>query len=378
MKVALVHDWLVTYRGGEKVLRALAQLFPEAELFTLFHQPGSMPPELEQRTIHTSFLDRIPGARRRHRHFLPLFPAAIERFSLEGFDLVISSSHCAAKGVRVPEGALHLSYVHAPMRYVWDLFDDYFGPGRAPPPVRLAAHAVRPMLRGWDRASARGVHHFVANSHHIAQKIAHFYGRQAKVVHPPVELERFTDPRLGPVEESGRGGYFLWLGALAPYKRADLAIEAFRELGLPLWMAGSGQEAERLRAHLPPNVRMLGQVPDAELPALYRNARALVFTGEEDFGLTPIEAQATGRPVIAFAKGGVLETVTRQTGLFFHPQTPAALVEAVRRFEAFEQGFSPAEARRNALRFSPQAFEQGIRTELSALLDRRRRDPSAA
>jgi glycosyltransferase involved in cell wall biosynthesis len=282
-KVALVHDWLVSHRGGERVLEAICELYPGADLFTLVHAPGSVPPTIEDRRIHTSFLQRIPGIQRRYRHFLPLMPAAIESFDLTGYELILSSSHCVAKGVRKPPGARHLSYVHAPMRYMWDLFDDYFGPGRASLPVRAAATAVRPFLQRWDRRSARGVDHFVANSRHIARKIEVLYGRQASVVNPPVELERFT---AQPPSGSGRGGYFLWLGAFAPYKRLDIAIEAFRSLGLPLWVAGSGQESSRF-AQVPPNVRLLGQVPEGQIPALYRDARALIFTGEEDFGRPP-------------------------------------------------------------------------------------------
>ncbi|MHB8874081.1 MAG: glycosyltransferase [Myxococcaceae bacterium] len=365
MKVALVHDWLITYRGGEKVLEALCELFPQAELFTLLHEKGAMPQALERRRITTSFLDAIPGARARHRHLLPLFPAAIGSLSLEGFDLVVSSSHCVAKGVRKPPGARHLSYVHAPMRYMWDRFDDYFSPGRASPAVRLAARAMRPLLQAWDERSARGVDRFVANSHHIAGQIARRYGRQAQVVHPPVELERFC---ATPLAGTGRGGYFLWLGALAPYKRADLAIEAFRELGLPLWIAGSGQDSGRLARTLPPNVKMLGQVSDDDLPALYRDARAFVFTGEEDFGLTPLEAQASGRPVIAFGRGGALETVTPATGIFFGEQTREALVAAVRSFDRWEERFDPAAARAQARRFSKEAFLVRMREEVARVL----------
>jgi glycosyltransferase involved in cell wall biosynthesis len=362
MRVALVHDWLVTARGGERVLEALCRMFPDADLFTLLHQRGSQSPLIEQRRITASFLDRLPGVYARYRHLLPLMPAAIESLRLEGYGLVLSSSHCVAKGVRVPEGARHLSYVHAPMRYMWDLFDDYFGPGRAPVAVRWAARAARPALRAWDRASAQRPDALVANSHHVAGKVKAFWGREAEVVHPPVELSRFTAAPPG----EGRGGYFLWLGALAPYKRVDLALEAFRRTGLPLWVAGDGQDAARLRRELPPNVKLLGKVADADVPTLYRDARALVFPGEEDFGITPLEAQASGRPVIALGRGGALETVTARTGLFFTEQTAEGLVEAVRRFESsFEPGFQPSEARAHAERFSPAAFEAGIRAQLA-------------
>lgn len=365
MKVALVHDWLVTYRGGEKVLEAIAELYPQADLFTLIHQPGSQPSSLESRRIQTSFLQHVPGVFRRYRHFLPLFPAAIRSLRLDGYDLVISSSHCVAKGVRVPREAKHLSYVHAPMRYMWDLFDDYFGPGRAGRVTRVAARTARPFLQRWDRTSNAGVDRFVANSGHIAAKLRRFYGRGSSVVHPPVELERFSTQ---PLEGSGRGGYFLWLGALAPYKRVDLAIEAFRRTGQELWIAGSGQDLARVAGGLPPNVKWLGQVADADVPGLYRDARALIFSGEEDFGLTPLECQASGRPVIALGRGGALETVTSRTGLFFGEQSVDALVGALRAFDAFEASFRPADARENALRFTKAAFQQALRTEVERML----------
>jgi len=366
VKVALVHDWLVTLRGGERVLEALCELFPGADIYTLIHKPGTMSPIIENRRIYTSFLQHIPGIHTRYRHFLPLFPRAIESFHLEGYELVISSSHCVAKGIRNPSGAKHLGYVHAPMRYMWDLFDDYFGPGRTSRPVRMAALAVRPWLQRWDRRTAAGVDRFVANSQNIAAKIRRFWDREAGVVHPPVDLERFC---AEPTEGTGQGGYFLWLGAFAPYKRLDIALEAFRTLGTPLWVVGTGQEAAKLTSGpLPPHIRFLGNVPDVELPGLYRNARALLFTGEEDFGITPLEAQATGRPVIAYAKGGVLETVTSRTGLFFSEQTPAALAAAVRQFDAWEARFLPADARSQARRFSKDAFQRGVMAEVEALL----------
>ncbi|EAU61760.1 glycosyl transferase, group 1 family protein [Stigmatella aurantiaca DW4/3-1] len=232
--------------------------------------------------------------------------------------------------------------------------------------MRTAARSVRPWLQRWDRRTSAGVDRFVANSQHIAGKIHRFWGREASVVHPPVALERFC---AGPLEGTGQGGYFLWLGAFAPYKRLDIALEAFRALEAELWVVGTGQEASKLTSGaLPPHIRFLGNVPDAELPTLYRNARALLFTGEEDFGITPLEAQATGRPVIAYAKGGVLETVTPRTGLFFSEQTPEALATAVRQFDDWERAFVPAEARAQAQRFSRQAFLHGMEAEVEALL----------
>ena len=364
MRVALVHDWLTGRRGGELVLAQLVRLFPGSEIFTLLHVPGSVGEDVESRPIHTSPLQRIPGVAHRYRTLLPLMPAALRFLDLRGFDLVISSSHCVAKGTRVPPGVPHLAYVHSPMRYMWDQFDAYFGPGRASLPVRLAALATRPALQAWDRRTAADPDALVANSHHVAQRIARFWGREADVIHPPVDLARFGSQ--SPV--NGGGGYFLWLGALAPYKRVDLAVEAFRRTGQLLWIAGDGQDGRLLRGGLPPNVRWLRKVPDADVPELYRGARALVFPGEEDFGIAPLEALASGRPVIALARGGALETLTPETGVFFETPTPAALVEALARFEAFERGFDPARARAQAELFSEERFRAAVQLKIKALL----------
>lgn len=366
MKVALVHDWLVTQRGGEHVLEALCELFPQADIHTLVHRPGTVHPRIEARPIHTSVLQRVPRIHKLYRHFLPVLPQVIESMRLEGYDLVISSSHCVAKGIRKPAGAKHLAYVHAPMRYMWDLFDDYFGPGRASLPVRAAAHAVRPYLQKWDRESTAGVDRILVNSQHIAGKVKRFWGRDASVVYPPIALDRFCQH---PLEGLGQGGYYLWLGAFAPYKRLDIALEAFRQLEAPLWVVGTGQEAARLTSGaLPSHIRFLGPVPNEALAGLYRDARALIFTPEEDFGIVPLEAQASGRPVIAYGRGGALETVSPLTGLFFDEQTPAALVEAVRRFEAWEPHFRPADARAQAERFSRATFLRSVKAEVDALL----------
>ncbi|WP_257458509.1 glycosyltransferase [Archangium lipolyticum] len=366
MKVALVHDWLVTQRGGEHVLEALCELFPQADIHTLVYRPGVVHPRIESRPIHTSVLQRIPRIHKLYRHFLPVLPQVIESMRLEGYDLVVSSSHCVAKGIRKPPGAKHLAYVHAPMRYMWDLFDDYFGPGRASLPVRVAAHAVRPYLQKWDRESTAGVDRILVNSQHIAGKVRRFWGREAQVVYPPVALERFCQH---PLEGLGQGGYYLWLGAFAPYKRLDIALEAFRQLDAPLWVVGTGQEAARLTSGaLPSHIRFLGPVSDEALAGLYRDARALIFTAEEDFGIVPLEAQACGRPVIAYGRGGALETVSPRTGLFFDAQTPDALVEAVRRFERWEPDFRPADARAQAERFSRAAFLRSIQAEVDVVM----------
>ena len=364
MRVAFVHDWLTGRRGGELVLEQLVRLFPDAEIFTLLYRSGSVGPPIEERPIHTSALQAVPGVLRHYRTLLPLMPSALRGLDVRAFELVISSSHCVAKGIRVPSGTPHLAYVHSPMRYMWDLFDDYFGPGRAPLPVRLGARAVRPFLQAWDRRTAAGPNALVANSHHVAKRLMRFWGRSADVIHPPVDLARFGSGAPG----RGGGGYFLWLGALAPYKRVDVAVEAFRRTGHPLWIAGDGQDARLLRQGLPANVRWLGAVPDAEVPELYQRARALVFPGEEDFGITPLEAMASGRPVLALARGGALETVTPSTGLFFDAPTPESLATALERFETFERTFDPASARARAAEFSEERFREGMRARIEALL----------
>ncbi len=247
---------------------------------------------------------------------------------------------------------------------MWDRFDDYFGSGQASVPVRLAALTMRPFLRAWDVKTSRGIDRFVANSAHVARQIAQRYGERAAVVHPPVELERFTREKL----PTGPGEAFLCFGALAPYKRIDLAIEAFRRNGLPLWIAGAGQAERRLKRDLPPNVKWLGPIDDAQLPHVYQSARALIFPGEEDFGLTPIEAQACGRPVIAFGRGGALETVSAQTGRFFYPQTPHALADAVQKFiDDDEPKVDAALLRASTQRFSKAAFFAGMRAQLDAI-----------
>lgn len=370
MRVALVHDWLVTMRGGERVLDALCELFPQAELFTLLHRPGSVSARIEDRPITTSFLQRVPGIHTRYRHALPLMPRAIGALDLSGFDLVVSSSHCVAHGVRVPEGAVHVSYVHSPMRYMWDLFDDYFGPGRASLPVRVAAAGARPWLQAWDRQRAQALDHVVANSRFIAGRIARAWGREATVVPPPVELERFASL---PLTQVGEGGYYLWLGAFAPYKRLDVALDAFARLGLPLWVVGGTEADARLKGPLPDNIRFLGRVEDTEIPSLLQGARALIFTAEEDFGITPLEAMACGRPVIAFGRGGARETVTDETGLFFAEQTPASLSAAVQSFADREPSFRPERARAQALGFGRQAFLESISREVEGALERRGR-----
>jgi glycosyltransferase involved in cell wall biosynthesis len=293
-RVALVHDWLTGMRGGERCLEVLCELFPAAPLFTLLHVPGSVSPTIENRRIVASFVQRLPRAAARYRSYLPVFPLAISRFDLAGYDLVVSMSHCVAKGVRAPARALHLCYCFSPMRYVWDLYDDYFG-GRGTA-VRLLMPSLAGALRRWDRRTA-GVDHFVAISRHIAERIRRAYDRPADVLYPPVDVQRFEIADA--VDD-----YYLVVAALVPYKRVDLAVAAATRLGRRLVVVGTGPEEARLRALAGPTVTFLGWRPDAEVAGLYARCRALLFPAVEDFGITPLEAAAAGRPTIAMAAGG--------------------------------------------------------------------------
>jgi glycosyltransferase involved in cell wall biosynthesis len=317
LRVALVHDWLTGMRGGEKVLAELCAIFPDAPIFTLFHFPGSVSPAIESHPIHTSFLQRAPGLRRHYRRYLPLFPAAIEDFDLAGFELVISSSHCVAKGIIPPPDGLHVCYCHTPMRYAWDQEHAYF-PRRRGLTARLRALTLT-ALRAWDAASAARVDLFIANSSFVARRIRAFYGRDAEVVHPPVAVDFFTPaPAPAPAsaadagehrEHRDSGGYALVVSALAPYKRVEVAIAACERAGIPLRIAGDGPERERLARLAGPGVRLLGRVGDAALRDLYRGARLLLQPGIEDFGIASVEALACGTPVVAAARGGVLDVV---------------------------------------------------------------------
>jgi glycosyltransferase involved in cell wall biosynthesis len=371
-RIALVHDWLTGMRGGEHVLEAMAELVPGAELFTLIHVPGSVSPALTAIPRHTSRMQKIPGAQRRYRHFLPLMPNFVADLDVSGFDLVLSSSHCVAKGVLKGKDAVHVSYVHAPMRYVWDRFDEYFGPGRASLPVRLAARAVRKRLQDWDRSvtSEARVDRLIANSAFIAERIRDCYGREASVVHPFADLSRFTRER-----QPGRN--YLMVGAFAPYKRVDLAVEAFNRMGLPLLIVGSGQDEERLRKLAGPSVEFLGALSNEAITDLYSKARAFIFPGVEDFGITPLEAMASGTPVIALGEGGAAETVTPMTGVLFKPQTVQGLIEAVQKLEAGQIVVKPEDCRARAREFTRERFKDRLAAEIRGAWEARGKDPAA-
>jgi len=362
VKVALIHDWLTGMRGGEKCLEVFCEMYPDAPIFTLVHRPGSVSEVIESHPIHTSFLQRAPFGTKRYQRYLPLYPAAIERFDLRGFDLILSSSHAAAKGVVVHPGSIHVSYCHTPMRYVWMAYEQYFGGGRYRFPTSWMLPPVASWLRTWDVVTSLRVDHFIANSHNVAGRILRYYAREASVVHPWVDLEKF---RLDP--EVRREDFLLVISALVPYKRVDLAIETARRLGRRLLVVGSGMERARLEKLAGNNAEFLGWLPDEELLGLLQRTQALLFPGEEDFGIVPLEAMACGAPVIAYGVGGVLETVVDgRTGILFEEQEVEAMVGAVQKLET--SGLDPADARRRAESFSPDFFRMRIEEEVAAAL----------
>ena len=355
MRVALVHDWLTGMRGGEKVLEALCELHPAADIFTLFHHRGSVSAAIEAHRIEASFLQRMPFARSRYRQYLPLFPFAIEQFDLDPYDLVISSSHCAAKAVVPPGRARHLCYCHSPMRYAWDQFDAYFGPARVG--VAASRWFYRPVLAKlarWDAATATRVGRFVANSRHVAGRIRRYYNREATIVYPPVDTVFYHPADITPAS------HFLIVSALVPYKRIELAMAACERLGAGLRIVGDGPDRDRLEALGMRHVEFLGRLTDMEIRDEYRSALAVILPGEEDFGIVPVEAQACGRPVVALALGGALDTVIDgQTGVLFADADAAHLAAALERAAALQ--FDSAAIRAHAERFSRHHHLQHMR-----------------
>jgi glycosyltransferase involved in cell wall biosynthesis len=357
-RVAIVHDWLTGMRGGEAILDVVCELFPQADLFTLLQTDHKMSRTiLNGRPIHTSYLQRLMGLRRfrqGYRQLLPLFPHAVESLDLSGFDLVLSNTHCVAKGVRKKPGALHVAYVSTPMRYVWDMFDEYFGPGKSGRFTALAAKTLRGRLQRWDVRSTAGVDHLIANSRFVQERIRKYWGRESTVIHP------FLDPGKFPETFAEPKDYYLIVSAFAPYKRIDLAVEAFRRLGLRLVVVGKGQDEAKLRrlAKGAAHIEFHGGLSNESLGELYRKAKAFLFPGLEDFGITPLESLYNGRPVIAYGRGGLLDTVTEETGLFFREQTVESLVEAVERFEREGARFQPEACRRRALEFTREHFRE--------------------
>jgi len=354
--VAIVHEWFTSMRGGEKCVEALCEVFPDATLFALMHTKGAVSPTIERMPIHTSFIQRLPFAAEKFRQYLPLFPSAVRRFDLGDFDCVISSHHCVAKGVRTGAGTLHVCYCYTPMRYIWDFYDDYFGPGRAGALTRTGMKLALGQLRRWDLHTALNPHHFVAISENVRRRIKRIYNRDSDVIYPPVDTGRFT-------VSSRDDGFFLVVSALVPYKRVELAVEACALTGDGLVVVGDGPEHDRLRRMAGPAVELTGWLPDDQVRDLYSRCSAVLFPGEEDFGIVPLEAMATGKPVVAFARGGALETVLETpafaTGVLFAEQSAQSLAGAIARLR--QRAFDPAGVRSFALTFDRELFKKRMR-----------------
>lgn len=349
MKVAIVHYWLVAMRGGEKVVEALLDLFPEADIFTHVYDPEAVSEKFTRLRVSTTFIQKLPFAKRLYKSYLPLMPLALEQLDLRGYDLVISSESGPAKGVLTSPDCLHICYCHTPMRYLWDMYHDY--KKGAGPLKRLAMVPLIHYLRMWDAATAQRVDRFVANSNHVAKRIQKIYRRDATVIYPPVAVEDFY-------VSDEPDDYYLMVGQLVGYKRADLAIRAFNRTGKRLIVIGEGEQLGTLKKIAGPNIRLMGRQPFSVIQAHYAKCRALIFPGEEDFGMVPVEAMASGKPVIAYGKGGALETVIEgETGLFFKEQTEQSIIDAVEEFEIEESRFSPEACRNQANKFGSDRFK---------------------
>jgi glycosyltransferase involved in cell wall biosynthesis len=352
MQVALVHDWLNGMRGGEKVLEIFCELYPDATIFTLLYDPTKVSETIRKmKVVSSSVLPRLPFGRSKYRQYLPLFPTLVEQFDLRNYELIISTSHCVAKGIIPAPHATHFCYCFTPMRYIWDLYHDYFSGEQHNWLWNLFIPPVIHYLRLWDRLSSDRVDYFIADSQHVANKIKKYYRREATVIYPPVDTSFFI-----PAPTNSSADYYLIVSAFVPYKKIEIAIQAFNQLEKPLKLAGRGPEYNRLKrlANLK-NIEFLGWVDDQKLRDLYNGSRALIFPGVEDFGITPLEAMSCGKPVIAYKKGGVLESVVENvTGIFFDEPTPEAIISAIHRFE--QSSLSSEQIRQQALKFDKQQF----------------------
>ncbi len=351
MRVALVHDYLTELGGAERVLQALCELFPHAPIYTLIYDEKATGGLFKERRIHTSFLQRMPYARSRHRNYAWLMPLAVEQFDLSKYDLVISDSASYAKGIVTKPHTVHISYCHTPIRYAWDDSHRYVKEFGAPLFLRHLIPLFLNYLRIWDKEAALRVDAFIANSSFVKERIRKYYRVDAQVVHPPVDTEFFSAVKRSPQD------YFLAAGRLVAYKRFDLALRAFNELGMPLVVAGEGSEMKKLKAIAGKTITFAGHVSDQDLRGLYAGAKALIFPQEEDFGITAVEAMATGCPVIAYRGGGALENIVEgKTGIFFDHERPGTLVKAVEQFANIE--FDSDEIRKHAKKFSKEVFKK--------------------
>ncbi len=355
MKVAIVHDWLNQQGGAEAVLSTLVDLLPGAPVYTSIYSPVSMPAAFRQWSIHTTWMDRLPAIHRRHQPYLLLYPLAFGGLHLAGYDLVISNKSAFCLGIKTSPGTRHLCYCLTPTRFVWE-YDAYVGQEEASPLARTMVRPFLGALQRWELAAACRVDTFLSISREVQARVRRIYGRESTILYPPVDTGRFTPA-------DGHDDYFLTVSRLVPYKRIDLAVQAFTRLNLPLWIAGNGRDLARLQSQAGPSVRFLGRVSDDALVGLLARCRAFLFPGMEDFGIAPVEAMAAGRPVIAYAGGGALETVVEGiTGTFFAEQTPESLGEAVRRFEA--SAFDPVAIRAHARQFDVSVFKAGMRSAI--------------
>jgi len=352
MRVALVHYWLIKMRGGEKVLESLCRLWPEADVYVNVLDPAGISPTIAQHRIATTFINRLPLAQKLYKNYLPLMPIALEQLDLRGYDLVISSESGPAKGIIPAPGTMHICYCHSPMRYIWNMYHDYRD--RAGWLKKAVMPPLAHYVRNWDALSATRVNHFVANSWAVSHRIESYYGRQSDVVYPPVDVDAFM-----PVDRSEVGDHFLMVGELVPYKRHDLAIEAFNRTKQKLIVIGSGEMERSLKKIAGPNIIFLGPQPFDALRLHYSRCKAVIFPGEEDFGIVPVEAMASGRPVVAYGKGGATETVQEgQTGVFFHEPIVEALIDAIERVKKLD--IDPANLVRRASGFSVSNFERNM------------------
>lgn len=359
MRVAIVHDWVNQAGGGERVLVAIRQLFPSATVFATVYDEARAPAVMRSWGIRTSFLQRIPFARRRHQPFLPLMPLAVEQYDLSEFDLIVSTSSACAKGAIAPVGAVHVCYCFTPCRYIWDQYHDYTRESRA----RLLFAPIAHWLRIWDRISSDRVDHFIGISREVTSRIRRHYRRDAEVIYPPVDVDRVV-PNHRSAED-----FYLVVARLVPYKRIDLAIDAANRLRRRLVVVGDGPDRRRLERSAGPTVEFLGSLPDEEVADLYARCRAFLFPGWEDFGIAPVEAQAGGRPVIAYGRGGALETVVDGvTGVFFAEPTAESLIDAMQRADRID--FDAAACRANAERFSEREFRRRFRAAIDAQISR--------
>jgi glycosyltransferase involved in cell wall biosynthesis len=360
-RIALVHDWLTGMRGGEKVLEVLCRMYPSADLFTLLHVPDSVSPTIERMKPRTSFLQHLPGIERFYRYYLPLFPAAIEQFNLDGYDFIVSTSHCAAKSAIKTGRARHLCYCFTPMRYAWDQFEAYFGAGRVGPVANAVLQPMLAALARWDAATSHRPDRYVAISRYVASRIRQYYNRDATVIYPPVDTGFYT------LDGTHPEGFLLVVSALVPYKRLDLAIEASALTGKPLKIVGSGPERNRLgqiAAERGADVEFLGTLSDEDIRQLYRRASAVLLPGEEDFGIAPVEAQACGRPVVALKRGGALETVVDGvTGVLVPDSTPDAFAAGISC--AMRTRFDSHVIRQHAEQFDVSLFTGAIREAIA-------------